>query len=140
MNRLALLLGRALGAFFFLYGAFNHLTKTSTYAQYAAGAGVPLPKLAIIVTGLMLLAGGLSLLLGYQVRWGALLLVAFLIPVSFFMHRFWGLADPAMAQFQAANFWKNITIAGALLIVYWYAATYPGRWPYSVGGGSSPTA
>ena len=129
----ALLVGRVVFSFFFIYSGFNHLTKLSMYAQYAGGSGVPAPTLAVIVTGLMLLAGGLSILLGVQPRWGALLLVAFLIPVAFMIHRFWGLTDPMMAANQAAHFWKNIALAGAALMIYALATLYPMRWPYSLG-------
>jgi len=129
----ALLVGRVVFSFFFIYSGFNHLTKLSMYAQYAGGSGVPAPTLAVIVTGLMLLAGGLSILLGVQPRWGALLLVAFLIPVAFMIHRFWGLTDPMMAATQAAHFWKNIALAGAALMIYALATLYPMRWPYSLG-------
>lgn len=128
-----LLVGRVVFAFFFIYSGFNHLTKLSMYAQYAGASGVPAPTLAVLVSGLMILAGGLSILLGVKPRWGALLLVAFLIPVSFMMHRFWGLPDPMMAANQAAHFWKNIALAGASLMIYALATLYPMRWPYSVG-------
>ncbi len=131
MARVALIVGRVIFSFFFIYSGFNHLTKLSMYAQYAGGSGVPAPKLAVAVSGLMLLAGGLTVLLGVGVRWGALLLVIFLVATAVMMHRFWGVADPMMAANQAAHFWKNITLAGASLIIYALAALYP-NWPYSV--------
>jgi putative oxidoreductase len=81
----------------------------------------------------MLLIGGVSILLGFQPRWGALLIAAFLLPAAFMVHRFWGIADPMMAANQAAHFWKNISLAGACLMIYSFATLYPGRWPYSVG-------
>jgi uncharacterized membrane protein YphA (DoxX/SURF4 family) len=40
------------------------------------------------------LAGGLSLLLGFRARWGALLLAAFLIPVTLIFHDFWPASNP----------------------------------------------
>ena len=55
-------------------------------AQYAGSQGVPMPKLGVGVTGLMLLAGGFSILLGFEPRIGALLLVAFLVPTAIVMH------------------------------------------------------
>lgn len=131
-----LLVGRVIFSAFFIYSGFNHLTKVGMMAQYSASQGVPAPTLAVIVTGVMLLVGGLSILLGWQVKLGALLLVLFLVPVAFFMHRFWGLADPMMAQNQMAHFWKNIALAGGALMIYALAAMYPGRWPYSVGSGA----
>jgi len=38
-----------------------------------------------------------------------------------------------MAQNQFIHFWKNMTLAGAALIIYYFATVYPGAWPYSVG-------
>jgi len=133
MGGIVLLIGRVVFSFFFIYSGFNHLTKLNMMAQYAGSAGVPAPTLAVAVTGLMLLAGGLSILLGVQPRWGALLLLVFLVPTSFMMHKFWGIADPMMAANQAAHFWKNMSLAGAALTIYGVATLYPMRWPYSLG-------
>lgn len=133
MNQAILLAGRVLFSLFFLMSGYNHLTKLGMTAQYAASQGLPAPKLAVVVSGLMLLAGGLSILLGYQVRWGALLLVVFLVSAAVTMHRFWGVADPMMAQNQMIHFWKNIVMAGAALMFYYFATMYPEPWPYSLG-------
>ena len=135
MGGMVLLVGRVVFSFFFIYSGFNHLTKLSMYAQYAAASGVPAPTVLTALSGLMLLAGGLSILLGVQVRWGSLLIAAFLVPAAFMVHKFWGIADPMMAANQGAHFWKNIALAGACLMFFGLAALYPGRWPYSVGGG-----
>ena len=133
MNEVLLLLGRVLFASLFIMSGINHLTKTKGLAQYAASGGVPAPTAAVIVTGVMILVGGISMLLGYEPRVGALLLAVFLIPVAIIMHRFWGLTDAAMAQSQQIHFWKNISMAGAALMIYYFATVYPGAWPYSVG-------
>ena len=133
MAGMVLLIGRIVFSFFFIYSGINHLTKLTMMAQYAGASGVPAPTLSVAVSGLMLLAGGTSILLGVQARWGALLLAAFLIPAAFTVHKFWGIADPMMAANQAAHFWKNIALAGACLMIYAFATLYPMRWPYSVG-------
>ncbi|MGH7530493.1 MAG: DoxX family protein [Gemmatimonadales bacterium] len=133
MTAKLLLIGRIVFAAFFILSGFNHLTNLGMVAQYTASQGVPAAQVAVLTTGLMLLFGGFSVLLGWQVRAGALVLILFLVPVAFIMHRFWGLADPMMAQIQQAHFWKNITLAGAALMIYALATLYPGRWPYSVG-------
>jgi uncharacterized membrane protein YphA (DoxX/SURF4 family) len=133
MGGRVLLIGRLVFSFFFIYSGFNHLTKLSMYSQYAGASGVPAPTVAVAVTGLLLLGGGLSILLGVQPRLGALLLIVFLIPTSFMMHRFWGLNDPMMAANQAANFWKNIALTGAATMIYGLTTLYPMRWPYSLG-------
>lgn len=134
MNELLLLLGRVLFASLFIMSGVSHLTKLEGTAQYAGSQGVPAPKLATVVTGLLILVGGLSILLGFEPRWGALLLVVFLVPTAAMMHRFWGLSDAMMAANQAAHFWKNMALAGAALLIYYFATVHPERWPYSLGG------
>lgn len=138
MAGLVLLIGRIIFSFFFIYSGFNHLTKLSMVAQYAGASGVPAPTLLTAISGLMLLAGGLSILLGVQVRWGALLIAAFLVPAAIFVHKFWGIADPMMAANQAAHFWKNIALTGACLMIFALATVYPTRWPYSIGRAAAP--
>ena len=133
MAGMVLLIGRVVFSFFFIYSGINHLTKLTMMSQYAGASGVPAPTLGVAVSGLMLLAGGVSILLGVQPRWGALLLAAFLIPAAFMVHKFWGIADPMMAANQAAHFWKNIALTGACLMIYAFATLYPMRWPYSLG-------
>jgi uncharacterized membrane protein YphA (DoxX/SURF4 family) len=133
MASLWLLVGRVVFSFFFIYSGINHFTKLSMMAQYAGASGVPAPTLAVAVSGLMLLAGGLSILLGVHPRWGAILIALFLVPAAFTVHKFWGIADPMMAGNQAAHFWKNIALTGACLMIYAFATMYPVRWPYSLG-------
>ena len=64
----------------------------------------------------MAFVGGVSLLLGYRARFGALLIVLFLIPVTLVMHKFWGIPDPQMALMQKVNFMKNLSLIGAALV------------------------
>ena len=45
MGGMVLLIGRVVFSCFFIYSGFNHLTKLSTYAQYAGASGVPAPTL-----------------------------------------------------------------------------------------------
>jgi putative oxidoreductase len=84
---------------------------------YAAAAGVPFPSLAVPASGLVAIAGGLSVLLGYRARIGAWLLVLFLVPVTLTMHNFWAVKDPMMAQMQMAMFMKNLALLGAALLI-----------------------
>lgn len=133
MGGLLLLIGRVVFSYFFIYSGFNHLTKLSSYSQYAGASGVPSPTLATAVSGLMLLVGGFSILLGFRPGWGALLIALFLVTAAFTVHKFWGLTDPMQAANQAAQFWKNIALTGACLMIYAFAALNPTPWPYSLG-------
>ncbi len=127
-------IGRVLFSVMFIMSGIQHLTNVQMMSQYAASQKVPAPSVAVSVTGLMLLAGGLSILLGIQVQVGTALLVVFLIPTAFVMHRFWGIADPMQAAVQRAHFMKNITMAGAALLICYFTSVAPGAWVYAVGG------
>jgi putative oxidoreductase len=121
MNRPQLVpLARALfGALFILAGLGHFDPKSIAFAQ---SQGVPLAVLAVPLSGLMALTGGLSILLGYRARIGASLLIAFLLPVTFLMHRFWSVADPMMAQTQLAMFMKNMALVGGALLIICFGA------------------
>ncbi|HEY3236222.1 MAG TPA: DoxX family protein, partial [Polyangiaceae bacterium] len=73
------LVGRILFSAIFINSGLFHFSKQAI--GYAASQGVPLAGLLVPFSGLMAIAGGLSVLLGYRTKIGALLLVAFLIPV-----------------------------------------------------------
>jgi putative oxidoreductase len=68
--------------------------------------------LAAVFAGL----GGLSVLLGYKVRLGAILLILFLIPATIVMHAFW-MYDGSMREEQMMMFLRNISILGGLFIL-----------------------
>lgn len=114
------LLGRICFAAIFIFAAPGHF-KAQEIA-YAAHAGVPLASLAVPVSGLMALAGGLSIALGYRAKIGAWLLVLFLVPVTITMHNFWAVTDPMMAQMQMAMFMKNVGLLGGALLLSYFGA------------------
>ena len=108
-------LGRVLFAFNFVLAFPYHFTHGAI--QAAAEQGVLLPSVLVPLSGVLALAGGLSVALGYKTRWGAWALVAFLVPVTLWMHAYWRLSDPHTAFVEQVLFLKNIsTLGGALLI------------------------
>lgn len=119
------LLGRILFAAIFLLAAPNHFTQQAI--QYAASQGVPLPSIAVPLAGIIAIAGGLSVLLGYHARLGGWLLVLFLVPVTLMMHAFWKVTDPTMAQMQMVMFMKNVSMLGGALLI-----TQFGSGPFSL--------
>jgi putative oxidoreductase len=114
MNYLVLL-GRILYAAIFIMAAPGHFSAGAI--GYAASQGVPLASIAVPVSGLIALAGGLSILLGYRAKWGAWLIVLFLVPVTVMMHNFWAMTDPNAAQMQQIMFMKNLSMLGAALMI-----------------------
>ncbi|HXK40412.1 MAG TPA: DoxX family membrane protein [Candidatus Paceibacterota bacterium] len=114
---IVLLIGRVIAGLYFLENAYNHLFKTGGLVGYASSKNVPNPKLAIIGSGVLLLLGGLALITGMYVAWGALLLVIFLIPVSFMMHAFWKIRNPQERAMERLQFMKNMALVGLLLML-----------------------
>lgn len=111
------LIGRIFFSLIFLQTALSHFSAKAI--GYAAAQNVPLPSLLVPFAGVLAILGGLSIILGYKARWGAWLIVLFLVPVTFMMHNFWTITDPMMRQMQMAMFMKNISmLGGALLITY----------------------
>ncbi|MFJ9012551.1 DoxX family membrane protein [Streptomyces canus] len=98
------LIGRLLFAALFLVSALSHLRQTRTMADYAASRGAPSSDLVIRGSGLLLLVGGLSVLLGIWADLGALLLAVFLIPTALMMHAFWKESDAQARQMEMVQF------------------------------------
>jgi putative oxidoreductase len=113
---IAFLIGRIVLGAFYLFNAFHHFKEINMMSGYAASKGVPAPKLAIGVTGLMLLLGGLSILLGFQPYIGAILIVVFLVPTAFMIHNFWTVSDPMAKMGERINFLKDIALAASALM------------------------
>jgi len=109
------LLGRMIFGGYFLYSGIHHLQETETMAQYAGSKGVPAPELAVKATGIALIAGGTSVLLGLKREWGAAVIAGFLVGVSPVMHDFWKKQDAQQRQAEMVNFGKNMALLGASL-------------------------
>jgi putative oxidoreductase len=97
---------------------------------YAASQGVPLASIAVPLSGILALAGGLSILLGYRARIGAWLIALFLVAITPMMHKFWVVTDPMMYQMQFIMFMKNVSMIGAALLI-----TQVGSGPWSLDRG-----
>jgi putative oxidoreductase len=128
------LIGRIIVGGYFLMAAFNHFTKTGMMAGYAQGKGTPAPKAAVMGTGVLLLLGGLSFLLGYHPTIGTGLLILFLLGVTFKIHAFWLVSDPMARMNEQVNFGKNIAMIGFLLMTLMIYRP----WPISLGGHPTP--
>jgi|ERR671919_3093898 uncharacterized membrane protein YphA (DoxX/SURF4 family) len=114
------LVGRIFFVLAFLFsGSTIHLLKARQGIEYARMYRVPAPEIAVPVSGVMAVLGGLSVALGVWGDLGALLLLAFLLPVAFYMHAFWKETDPQQRANQMAHFLKNVSMAGgALALLY----------------------
>jgi putative oxidoreductase len=121
-----LLIARVLFVALFLGSSIGHLTKTADMAGYAASRGVPMARVATLVSGVLILVGGLSVLLGVWGDLGALLLVVFLLPTAVMVHGFWRDTDPMVRYTEMVQFNKDTALAGAALAFFWAFSQDPG--------------
>jgi uncharacterized membrane protein YphA (DoxX/SURF4 family) len=121
-----LLVGRILFAALFLGSGLAHFRQTAAMAGYAGSKGLPSPELAVRVTGVQIILGGLMVLLGVWGDLGALLLALFLLGTAVLIHAFWKESDPMARQMEAVQFNKDVALAGASLAFWWVFAQDPG--------------
>lgn len=118
-----LLLARILFSAIFIQSGFGHIMNAGEMGEYAQNKNVPLPKVAVFVTGVMILLGGISILLGLWVNIGAWLLIVFLLPTAFIMHDFWTVEDPMDQQNEQIHFMKDIALAGGAFLIWFLYIT-----------------
>jgi putative oxidoreductase len=110
------LLARVLLSSPFLYSGVDKCWRWSIAQREVAASGLPGPTLLHLVTVVVQLGGGLSLLLGIEARLGALLLLLFLIPVTLMYHPFWKRSGADFVA-EADHFLSNLAIMGGLLVI-----------------------
>jgi putative oxidoreductase len=116
----SVLIGRILFALLFVLASLGDFSPQ--VIAFAAAQGVPLASIFVPLSGVLAILGGLSIAFGYRARLGAVLIILFLVPVTFMMHKFWAATDPAIAQDQMAHFFKNLSLIGSALFIFHFGA------------------
>jgi putative oxidoreductase len=119
----AALVGRILLAIIFITSGFNKIGGLDGTTGYIASKGLPMPQVLAILAIIIELGGGILLVIGWKARWAALALAVFCLASAFLFHNFWAMPEAQKAA-QSIQFWKNITIAGGMLMVFAFG---PGR-------------
>ncbi|WP_448380144.1 DoxX family protein [Gloeomargarita sp.] len=102
-------LGRLFLAAIFIRSAITKILDPQGTQAYMAQFQVP--GWLLFPTIVVLLLGGVSVLLGYYARWGAALLIGFLIPATLIFH------TDFRQNIEVIQFWKNLALIGGLLLV-----------------------
>lgn len=117
------LVGRILLAIYFIMSGFSKIGGFEGTVGYISSKGLPMPQVLAVLTILIELGGGILLLVGWKARWAALAIAIFCVLAAFIFHNYWAMPEAErMAQYQ--TFWKNVTIAGGMLMVLAFG---PGR-------------
>jgi putative oxidoreductase len=128
---LVLLVGRLVFGGYFLQAGVNHFRHWRSLSQYAGAKGTPSPALAVLGTGGLLAAGGVSVATGVYPLVGLALLAVFLLGVTPVMHPFWKVPEPMARMTEQVNFTKNVALLGAVLALM----ALPQPWALSLGVG-----
>ncbi|CAB4675315.1 MAG: DoxX family membrane protein [Actinobacteria bacterium] len=113
-----ILIGRILFGGFFLMSGINHFAKLEAMTGYAKYKKLPAAKLGVLLSGLMLVLGGIYIILGFYTDLGLLLIAIFLVLAAVIFHNFWTETDATAKQNEMLAFMKDIALAGGALILF----------------------
>lgn len=111
MQAIFSLLARVFLTAIFLKSAFGKITNFPGTQKFMAAKGMPMTGLLLAGAIVLLVAGGLSVLLGYRARLGAVLLIIFIVPATWIFH------TDFSNNVQMIMLMKNASIMGGLLMV-----------------------
>lgn len=100
---------------FFIVNAINHFYNSHILKEYAHKKGLIKPEVMVFLSGLLLFAGGISMLTGYFIIEGMIGLCIFMAIASFTIHSFWKEQEREMMMLEFMHFVKNWAIIFELL-------------------------
>ena len=121
------LIGRLMAALMYLLLGINHFVNLPELIDYAHQRKVPVPLVSVPLTGLALIAGALSIGLGFHPTAGIIIVVAFLLLSALLAHRPSTQDDARVWQQEKLNFMRNMALAGTTLMLLAIPS-----WPYSL--------
>jgi uncharacterized membrane protein YphA (DoxX/SURF4 family) len=111
------LAGRLLFATVFFINGWAQVARRDVMVGVGQAIGAPRPDVTVPVSGVLMLISAALIALGVWADLGALLLFLFLPYAALLAHAYWKETDPGMRAAQSAQFWKNIALAGAALVL-----------------------
>ena len=114
INNYLLLLSRICLSAIFIWSGINKITNPVATMENMVAHGMPWTSFFLLGAIALEILGGLSVLLGIKVRWGATMLIIFLIPATLIFHH------DLSTELEQAMFFKNIAMLGGLLMLIQY--------------------
>jgi len=122
------LIGRVLLGGVLAYLGISNMLDAENKIEYARSTGVPVAGLAVPVSFVLLIGGGLGILLGVYPMIASVGVIAFFAGVTPAMHAFWRIDDPDERSQEKTQFLVNLALLGSALIVL---AVGTATWPYA---------
>ncbi len=117
LANLLILIGRVLISLLFLWSAVEKMRHWHQCTEKMKARGVPQVQVVMPVGLILSIIGGLSVLLGFWPRFGAILLLIFAIWTTYWTHRFWEIKEHEARKIEKLFFMKSLAIIGGLLII-----------------------
>lgn len=114
VSRSSVIVLRVMVSLIFIVASLNHLINTDKAvarienAKFGAlGHLLGPPEISVIISGVVMLLGGIALAVGFRTRWASIVLIAMLIPIT--------LTIQVGQMATVGPLFKNIAILGGLL-------------------------
>ena len=111
VNHYLSLLTRVCLSTIFLWSGINKIINPLATIENMSAHGMPLTSVFLVAAIALEILGGLSVLLGIKPRWGAAMLIIFLIPATLIFH------TDLNTEIEQAMFLKNLAMLGGLLML-----------------------
>jgi len=116
-------IGRILFSLIFIASGLSKIGDWQKTIEYMENHHMIFIPFFLIMAIILQVLGGLSIITNYKTKIGVVLLLVFLIPATFIFHSFWSLPteteiEIVNQQYEMVSFLKNITIIGALLLIF----------------------
>jgi len=111
------LVGRIFISIIFFYEAYDAIKFFGDTKVLLGEYGIQWAENAFMIIGIaLLIIGSTLILLGYRVGLGCVLLLLYMVPVTFMAYSFWNDSEE-IRRLHSIIFMKNIAIIGALFIL-----------------------
>ena len=98
----------------FMWSGINKIIDPVTTQENMSAHGMPFTLFFLVGAIALEILGGLSILLGIKTRWGAAMLIVFLVPATLIFHH------DLSTELEQAMFFKNLAMLGGLLLLIRY--------------------
>jgi Predicted membrane protein len=101
----------------FIFTGISQLRNYKETVQYLTSQKVPFPKLSALMSSLLSISGGAGIVFHKYSLYGSILIILFLLPATFFGHRFWSVKNKKEKTNQMQHFMKNISLIGGAIVI-----------------------
>lgn len=122
-----LLLGRVLFGGYFVLAGVDLFTRGGRFSALVTAGGVPVSTALVLMSGALLILGGVSVVLGLAPRIGLALLLLYLVPAVFTLSAFWAAPEEARHAI-SGKFAMSASLIGACFALL----ALPVPWAFSM--------